>query len=287
LPAAVQAERPYLRDPVTGIIQGAESFQFGGGSHAVLFLHGWTSTPRELRFLAEKIAAAGFHCVGPLLKGHGRVLADLADTRFRDYLSECETAFDALSASHARVSVCGLSMGGLLGLYLSVRRPVANLILLAPFLVPAGKTWGLPNRWLAGRVPLSGNLAKYAPGPIRDPEGFRTHIAYHAMPARTMAGIVAAGREFHAQADRVLCPALILHSVHDTTSAFSGSRFLIENLGSEDKTLVALNRSNHIVTLDFDRARVENTVLAWLRLRQPAHDASAGSGPAASGPAIP
>jgi carboxylesterase len=266
----VQTERPYPRDPVTGIIRGAEAFEFGAGSHAVLFLHGWTSTPREMRFLAEKVAAAGFRCSGPLLKGHGRTLPDLAGTRFADYLSECEAAFDSLSASHGRVSVCGLSMGGLLGLYLAVRRPVANLILIAPFLRPYGKTLGLPNSWLAGRVPLAGNLAKYAPGPIRDQESLRSHIAYHAMPARSMGSVVAAGRKIAANADQIHCPVLILHSVHDTTSDFSGSRLLIEKLGSDDKTLVALNRSNHVVTLDFDRARVEETTVSWLERRRSA-----------------
>lgn len=279
----MQAEKPYLRDPVTGIIQGAEPFDLGGGSHAVLFLHGWTSTPRELRFLAEKVASAGFHCVGPLLKGHGRGLPDLEGTRFADYLSEGEAAFDSLSASHGRVSVCGLSMGGLLGLFLAVRRPVANLILIAPFLRPSGRTLGLPNRWLAGRVPLAGNLAKYAPGPIRNPEAFKSHIAYHAMPARSMISVVAAGREIETKADRIRCPTLIIHSVHDTTSHFSGSQFLIGKMGSEDKTLVALNRSNHVVTLDFDRPRVEDSVVAWLGLRRSVTAASPGPDPDTAG----
>ena len=50
------------RDPATGLIRGAEPYDFspsGSGDpppHAVLFLHGWSSSPRELRFLARRVA---------------------------------------------------------------------------------------------------------------------------------------------------------------------------------------------------------------------------------------
>lgn len=240
----------------------------GEGPHAVLFLHGWSSSPRELRFLAGRLAGAGFRCEGPLLKGHGTRLADLAPTRFADFMGAAEKAFDSLAASHPRVSVCGLSMGGLLGLRLATVRPVANLVLVAPFLFPSGSTLGLPNRWLVGRIPLPALMAKSKGGPIMDPAGAADHIAYHAMPTRSMVSVVRAGRAFAAQVPKVACPALILHSVHDGTSDFSGSQMLMRRLGSEDKTLVAFNRGNHVITLDFEKERVEETVVEWLGRRR-------------------
>ncbi len=263
----IQREKPWPRDAVTGVILGAEPFALGEGSHAILFLHGWTSTPRELRFLAERAAASGFHCHGPLLRGHGTKIEDLVPTRFPDYLQQAETAFTALAARHARVSVCGLSMGGLLGLKLAARMPVAGLILIAPFLSPWGRTIGLPNRWLIGRVPLPAMIAKSAAGPIMDPVQAPEHIAYHAMPSAGIVSIVAAARAFVPEIPRVACPTLILHSIHDTTSEFRGSRTLIENLGADDKTLVAFNRGNHLITLDYEKERVEETAVAWLERR--------------------
>ncbi|HLP43214.1 MAG TPA: hypothetical protein VK465_17045, partial [Fibrobacteria bacterium] len=63
----LQEEKPFPRDPETLVIRGAEPFDLGdpAAPHAVLFLHGWTSSPRELRFLAEKAAARGFRAKGP------------------------------------------------------------------------------------------------------------------------------------------------------------------------------------------------------------------------------
>lgn len=259
-------ERP--RDPVTGVIRGAEPFAFGDGPDAVLFLHGWTSTPRELRFLAERIAPLGFRCEGPLLKGHGTCMEDLAPTRFSDYLAECESAYSNLASRGGRVYVCGLSMGGLLALNLALKYPVAGLILIAPFLLPSGKTFGLPNRWLIGRVPLPAVLAKGKGGPILDPEGLAGHIAYPAMPSASMVSVVLAARAALAALPRVQSPTLIFHARDDRTSDFRGTRLLIEKLGTEDKTLVAFNRGNHVLTLDFPRSRLEAETLGWLQARR-------------------
>ena len=263
----IQREKPWERHPGTGVILGAESFSFGAGSHAVLFLHGWSSTPRELRFLAERIAPAGFACKGPLLRGHGTLMADLASTRFSDFAGEAEKAFDDLASRHERISVCGLSMGGLLGLRLATRRPVANLILIAPFLQPTGSTFGIPNRFLVGRVPLPALMAKRIGGPIIEPEGAKGHIAYHAMPTKSMESVVVAARRFAREIPKIRCPTLIRHSVHDSTSDFAGSNILIEKLGAEDKTLVAFNRGNHVITLDYPREKLESTALDWLTQR--------------------
>ncbi|MDB5050680.1 MAG: esterase [Fibrobacteres bacterium] len=279
----IQLEKPWQRDPVTGVILGAEPFAMGEGSHAVLFLHGWSSSPRELRFLGDRVAQAGFRCRGPLLKGHGTRLSDLEPTRFPDFLAAAESEFDALAAAHDRVSVCGLSMGGLLGLQLAARRPVANLVLIAPFLTPSGATCGLPNRWLVGRVPLPAIMAKRLPGPIADPAGTESHIAYHAMATRSMVSVVEAARGFSAYIPKVVCPTLILHSIHDTTSDFAGSEMLIRRLGSEDKTLVVFNRGNHVITLDYEKERLEETALEWLIKRRSVSTIPSGVGSRESG----
>lgn len=272
----LQEEKPFPRDPTTQVIRGAEAFDFpaapgagaGRESHAVLFLHGWTSTPRELRFLAEKIAAAGFRCLGPRLKGHGLTVRALRGVTFSDHFAESEEAFASLAMDHDRVSICGLSMGGLIALHLAARRRVANLVLIAPFAKPAGTTFGLPNRWLVGRVPLSDYVGKHEGGPINDPEGLAGHIAYHAMPAAGMESVVEAAREFRGLERTVTCPTLIFHGVRDRTSDFTGSLDLMGTLGADDKTLVAFNRSNHVLTLDFDRGRLEAETVDWLSRRR-------------------
>ncbi len=265
-----QAEKAQPRDPHTHIIRGAEPFSMGEGRHGILFLHGWTSTPRELRFLAGRLAEKGFHCRGILLPGHGTTLRDLQRTDWSAYLRAASDAFTEMTATCDRVSICGFSMGGLLALHLAARRKVANLILLAPFIYPSGRTLSLiPNKWMVRHIPWwMENLGKSIEGPIRFKSSLPDHIAYHAMPARILAGIVQASRQLREHWGNIGAPTLALHSTLDRTSDFEGSLELMRHLGSEDKSLVALNRSNHIITLDYDRERVESSVTAWMEFRR-------------------
>jgi esterase/lipase len=158
-------------------------------------------------------------------------------------------------------------MGGLLGLEMALTRDVANLVLIAPFLRPWGRTLGLPNDWLVGRLPLYGTLAKSSAGPIKDPQAAQEHIAYHAMPAASMVSVVAAARKFRSRAAGVTCPILIHHDTHDTTSDFAESLRLVKSLGSIDKALRVYQRGKHVITLDFDRAQIESETVAWLSKR--------------------
>ncbi len=262
-------EKPFPRDPQTGIIRGAEPFAFGQGEHGVLLLHGWTSTPREMRGLGQALAENGFACTGPLLPGHGTTLRALERTDFRTLLSAAENAFADLAARHAKVSVIGLSGGGLLALHLALRRRCENLVLLAPYLRPAGKLFGIPKHvWLRLLQPPLRLWPKSADGPILDPMAARDHIAYHAMPMPGILGLMRAADVVLERAGTLSNPTLILHAVGDATSDFTASCGLLARLGAEDKRLVALSRSNHILPLDKERQRVEAEVLDFLEARR-------------------
>jgi carboxylesterase len=279
----IQTEKSFDRDPITKIIRGAESFEFfpklkpklnsdslvneKGFSHAILFIHGWTSTPRELKFLAEKLSSEGFYCQGILLKGHGLTLSDLTPTKFSDYLNQCELAYQILTNKFDKVSLCGLSMGGLLSIYLAKKFPISNLILIAPFLKLGGKTFGLPNDFLLGRIPLKGNLSKQDNGAISDPVARASHIAYHAMPVDGLVSIMDAARKMREELREIKCPTVIHHSVKDETSDFSGSLRLMQELGSGDKTLRAYNTGNHVISLDYPREELEHGVVRWMEGR--------------------
>jgi esterase/lipase len=58
-----------------------------GGARGVLCLHGFTGTPFEVRPLAEALAGRGFTVIAPVLAGHCGTVADLACTRWPDWLA--------------------------------------------------------------------------------------------------------------------------------------------------------------------------------------------------------
>ena len=70
-----------------------------GDARGVLCLHGITGTPFEVRPLAEHFGRLGCTVEAPVLAGHGGTLADLAATRWSDWLRSAETiASDRLTS---------------------------------------------------------------------------------------------------------------------------------------------------------------------------------------------
>ena len=111
------------------------SFALGpsSASSAVLLFHGFTGSPWELRLLGESLAARGAFVSCPRLPGHGTVPEAMLWAGWREWVEAAEVGLRGLDRFE-RVFVCGLSMGGLLGLILAGRHPkrISKLVLMAP-----------------------------------------------------------------------------------------------------------------------------------------------------------
>ena len=111
---------------------GAEPYSATGGPGGVLVLHGFTGNPSSMRSLSEALAREGWAVELPRLPGHGTTVEDMMTTRWSDWTGAALDAYDALAASHPRVAVVGLSMGGGLAAYVATQRPVAGCVFINP-----------------------------------------------------------------------------------------------------------------------------------------------------------
>jgi carboxylesterase len=260
-----QKEKVFPRDPDTGLIKGTEPFEFGEGRHALLFIHGWTSSPRDLRYLAEGLKDR-FFCKGILLEGHGLRLEALYGTDWDGYYEQVSGAYAELRKTYAKVSLVGISYGAILALHLAAAVGPANLVLLSPFVKSRARYMGLFPRsaFIPFILPCWKNIRKIEGSAIYDPEQCAEHITYELMPARPLKSIMRPIRKLGPVLPTITCPALLMHSKEDRTADFSGSTFLLDRLGSSDKSLVVLHRSSHVITLDYERDKVEQEVRDWL-----------------------
>jgi carboxylesterase len=263
-----QKEKSYPHNP-DGLIIGAEPFEFGKGSHALLFIHGWTSSPRELRSLAQTLDQ-DFFCKAILLKGHGRYPEALENTAWEDYYQQVVDVFCDLKSKYSKVSLVGCSYGAVLALHAAANQPVTNLVLLSPFIKSVESYLKvIPNSSLIRYLPpFVKKLRKRISSTINDAQAGREHIAYHIMPVRPLKSVMKSIRRLTPLLPHIKCPVLMMHSKGDKTSQFEGSREIYELLGSPDKSLVVLSQSNHIITLDNERDKVESTVKDWLVKRR-------------------
>ena len=107
----------------------------GGSNVGVLLMHGLTATTTEVRLLAERLHAAGYDIVAPLLPGHGKTPQALDKVRYEDWLETAVSNYHHLATTHDHVFVGGESTGGVLALALAARYPdIAGVLCYAPAL---------------------------------------------------------------------------------------------------------------------------------------------------------
>lgn len=255
-----------------------KSFEFGEpgqGRPGILFIHGWTSSPRELRFFAQKISQpmgdywSGAWCLGPLLPGHGSDPEDLNNIKPSDFLRVASQALQELRTKCRSVYIVGMSFGGAIALQLAKTHDIKGLILMAPFIHLTEPTiMGIPKKSLVKVFPEGfKSHFKESPG-IADPLAREDHYSYAYAPVNAIRNLFDSVEEFTQHLSDIHCPTLIFHSIKDQTSHFRNSTEILERISSEDRRLIAYHRSNHILSLDYDHAKMEFETRAWLKTQQ-------------------
>ena len=91
-------------------------FYFRGDSSGCLLIHGLTGTPGEMRFLGERLHAAGFTVSGIVLAGHRMTVEDLKAKKWQDWYQSVKEGYEQLRVSCKTIFVSGISMGAILAL---------------------------------------------------------------------------------------------------------------------------------------------------------------------------
>ena len=120
---------------------GAEPFVYEAGEIGCLMVHGFTSTPFEMRRLGVYLSERGITAAGMLLAGHGTSPEDLAKTGWHDWVVSVNEALDEMLNRCKRVYLAGLSLGAALTLYTAAQRgegPCGDSIDVLAYLPPAG-----------------------------------------------------------------------------------------------------------------------------------------------------
>ncbi len=94
---------------------------------AVLLIHGFMSSPAEMRSLGERLHASGCHVIGVRLKGHGTSPWDLREHNWHEWTDSVTRGYDIAKAFSQSVHIVGFSTGGLLALYHAAKTPQARL----------------------------------------------------------------------------------------------------------------------------------------------------------------
>lgn len=241
-------------------------------SNGVLLIHGFTATPACLESLAQPLRQNGFVVRAPLLAGHAQTEELLKKTTWPEWYAGVQDELTKLQKETDRQFVAGLSLGGLLTLRLASERLASEFKLSGMALLATP----LVFRSLAAKVllPLIGNTPlqrlypyqrKWAGPAINDPAGREQFKSYVKMPIAAIMEIVRLQHELAPRLAQITTPTLILHARHDTTAPYENMEIIRKALVSAPVETVTLERSDHVLTMDYEKKEVAERVVKFFK----------------------
>ena len=243
------------------ILPGAEPFMHPGGPTGCLLIHGFTASPQEMRGLGEHLASKGSTTLGVRLAGHGTRPADLARSRWGDWLASVEDGCRILQATCDRIVLLGLSLGGALALLASRLVPSAGVVAMS---TPVLQT-GVLVRFAARPISLLYPFVAKRPATWRDSQAAAERVAYPCYPTRAVAEVAEVQRVLRSQLASIDCPVLLIHSREDTFVPPKNSQAILAGIRSADKELLLIERSTHVITCDAAREQVFEAAARFVR----------------------
>ena len=237
---------------MTYLISTAEPFYFPGGPVGCLLVHGFTGSPKEMRWMGEHLSQQGYSVLGVRLAAHATRPEDMLRASWQDWFASVEDGWHILSKSCQQTFLAGLSMGGALCLLAGTQLPAAGIIAMStPYDLPTDRRLPFIKllHWLQPTV------AK-GPPDWHNPQAALDHIDYPSYPTRSIIELRALLAEMRANLKNVKIPVLLIHSQQDHTVLPENMLAIYNALGTERKSMLWVDDSNHVITREPERLQV-------------------------------
>jgi carboxylesterase len=254
---------PHPRNPTVD----TREFFFPGSGVSALLVHGLSGTPYEMRFLGERLAAAGVRVCGVRLAGHAGRPEELGAATHAQWYESVVEGFERLRQFGDPNVVVGLSMGAVLGARLAAdqREAVDGIAMLSPaFFLPLWVRSALRMVRILG--PLAGRVyLRGAGADIHDHAARTVHPAAPLMPLNAVFELLDLSASVRPRLGRVTQSALVIQSKADhVCPAHKNVEFLLTHLGSAQKRAIYLDKSFHVITVDSEKERVAAEIVAFV-----------------------
>lgn len=260
---------------MTQIIPTAEPFFFLGepSKPACLLIHGFTGTPKEMRWMGEFLNRQGYTCLGIRLTGHATEPHDMVRSHWIDWTASVEDGYHLLRGVREDIFLVGLSMGGVLSLLMSTRLAVRGVVAMStPYRLPQDPRLRIID-WIARVMPFMPK-SKDAPGTSWfDKDAWRDHIAYPQNPVRSIGQLNRLLGAMRAALPEVRVPVLLIHSRNDRYVLPENAELVYADLANApSRTKLFVEGSGHNVPRDAARKQVFQSALEFIQKIEASRD---------------
>ena len=241
-----------------------QPFYFGGNNRkAVLFIHGWTTTPYELRRLGKYLNENGYTISAPMLRGHGTVPKDLEDVKWKDWITDLKKDYEKLKNNHDKVYIAGTSMGANLAIMLAEKHPeISGLVLMAmPYRIKAEKI----SLFLAKILRKFGKYhRKFYPPTFGVSTTLTRIISYQTYPVDSALETFDLIKKSRKIISAINQPCFLLQSSSDHVVDKKSMENIYNLIGSKIKKKKYINQAYHTFISDIKNEHVFEEILNFL-----------------------
>lgn len=247
---------------------------------AVLIFHGMTGSPYEMKKYGQYLNSLGYDVYCNCLPGHGDNVDEIYTVTYKDWLNYAYNKFEQLKDQYEEVYLSGLCLGAVLAIAVAEKYPddVAGIIALSTTLFLDG--WRLPWYKIFIPIGLSSIIRFYYTYPECEPHGIKnertrsvvkkliekSEVSMMDFPMTCIFELLKLSK-FVRNEDRlkkIVAPILIIHSEEDDLTSPKSALVVYDKISSEDKQLIVLKDSYHMVLYDNEKDFVFNTAGEFL-----------------------
>ncbi len=213
-----------------------------GRSRAVLFIHGFASSPQIFHRHIPRFEKAGYDVFAPLLPGCGTSPENFSRTNFSQYYAHIRNLYESVRHDYDRFYIVGLSMGGVITLKLLEElddslQPTSASVCAAPVFMNSLLRHGIVRDFRLYFIRVVSWFFKI----IRNPEGYGKEcdggeewIGYDDIFPRQTYSIMTAMNHVRYRLSRIKTPLLLIHAKDDREAPFENLWYIASHVSSLD-----------------------------------------------------
>jgi carboxylesterase len=228
----------------------------------VMLVHGLNGSRHDMQELSDLFYAQGMITENILLPGHGSSVRDMLSLGWHEWSEAVLSELHALKQRCDLVFLIGHSLGGALCLHAAAHEEVAGIVTMcAPISM---------HMWMMPVISFAKHFTPLVPTireDVRDPEARRryTRDVYRWTPMAPVESMLRFLPQLQMELAQITAPALVMTAVHDHVVPARDGRTIYALLGSQEKHLVTLHHSYHVIMKDHDREEVFEKTIAFVQ----------------------
>ncbi|MEI3612303.1 alpha/beta hydrolase [Pseudogracilibacillus sp. SO30301A] len=239
-------------------IKKPEPFTFQAGPRAVLLLHGFTGHSADVRMLGRFLEQKGYTTHAPIYRGHGVEPEKLIETTPKEWWEDVQNAYEYLQQlGYEEIAIAGLSMGGVLGLKLAIRKKVKAMI---PMCTPM---YFDNNRQLTKGFKFFSE--QYKQFEKKDEQVIKEEIATLMNNSTEMFKQIGSFiKEVSEEIDMLYVPTMIVQAQKDDMINPASAKYIYDQIATDEKSLKCYKDSGHVITLDKEKDLLHKDIYTFL-----------------------